>query len=1068
MLRGSSKRDAASISILYLLCFLLTYAAGDNKARIYEDAPAATPLTFDKELYEHLLLYRSCFGQLQHDESPEANLIEFDSERWELILTAQLSLPVGTTFRVVVRLLCADNLVKSFDIYVSVSRRNTFAPEFAQEIYDFYVPATTSLGMEVGRAQAKDRDSIVYNAQFSMDLFSESGADSLFDLHPNGSIVLKRENLAGFPVYDPIKLTAVACDFGSPKLCSDVVIMITPVTVTAPRNVQVNMATDEYQIFEWSPPTFGQANSYRVVIGIADKDDNFIVTKMNATEMGSVKRLMTQQRLGLLTNYTLRIYSTDAKGETPSEKLHFQVVANTLNCSGECDVGGRPACYYAMPGTIEPQQYWDMSGPRCVCYDGYFGHKCHHIDSCPQQTIGETIGRMVWNETSVNGTARIACPYGPAGYTLHRRCSWDRDEERPVWEKPMAIDVASCRKKNGLLTHMGVLNNYVDRAKTISTAMDTLVEFLEPVLAAAALDADIGRHMIGVIDNAMRRNWSELTANATDAGARLPALMITYASLLEQESVAGRVHNLSSKGHSMHLAATLWDDEIGNRTLFLGPDCFVILPPANAYPKENHYPECFIGIWMRNGTFYPVADTSKPVLEMTLKQSNHTTLTEPVVFGFRATREDKNFTCVLLDKNTQQWSREGVRTVTQNDSNGFIVCGTVHLSSFTIIPEEEPVFEPSSVLIGSELYEWLPFLSSSFVALCCFGLLFCGTLSNLFCGRPFQSTSIALLCVVLLLNAAFAIGSIWSSFLDDERPCWLLALFIRFAVIATVMLLSVLAATLHSQVGQMRQLSRTSTRSPKFRYSFTTSSCYNATAIALSAALVGISVLLKESSFSPVSRKECLPTASNTSIFIALFIGPTLITALVAFLLLLDTMKQSFEIRRKQQTQPTAQKIIEPSAFRQTTLCALVAAAAFVLVWVCCVSEVCGTGWPMEYVFGGGQAIFAISLILFICGADNISRQTGQIFAQQQQQSDRSSATNSMDRRRESSTRKRTDGGKDSPLLIRSSTALREESESTLSNSATKEPLLNEHNRDSPDAPTNNNNNRFAPIVSVV
>jgi hypothetical protein len=32
------------------------------------------------------------------------------------------------------------------------------------------------------------------------------------------------------------------------------------------------------------------------------------------------------------------------------------------------------------------------------------------------------------------------------------------------------------------------------------------------------------------------------------------------------------------------------------------------------------------------------------------------------------------------------WSQEGVRTVTQNDSNGFTVCETMHLSSFTVMP----------------------------------------------------------------------------------------------------------------------------------------------------------------------------------------------------------------------------------------------------------------------------------------------------------------------------------------------------------------------------------------------
>lgn len=50
---------------------------------------------------------------------------------------------------------------------------------------------------------------------------------------------------------------------------------------------------------------------------------------------------------------------------------------------------------------------------------------------------------------------------------------------------------------------MGVLNNYVDKAKSTS-ALDTLVQFLEPVIGSAAIDTDIGRHMIGVIDNAMR------------------------------------------------------------------------------------------------------------------------------------------------------------------------------------------------------------------------------------------------------------------------------------------------------------------------------------------------------------------------------------------------------------------------------------------------------------------------------------------------------------------------------------------------------------------------------------
>lgn len=186
-------------------------------------------------------------------------------------------------------------------------------------------------------------------------------------------------------------------------------------------------------------------------------------------------------------------------------------------------------------------------------------------------------------------------------------------------------------------------------------------------------------------------------------------------------------------------------------------------------------------------------------------------------------------------------------------------------------------------------------------------------------------------------------------------------------------------------------------------------------------------------------------------------------------------MKQSFEIRRKLRSQSIGQNLIEPGVFRRPALYALAATAAFVVAWLSSVSQSFGFSRPPEFLFYGGQTLFAICLVLFVCTTERISRLKDQINCQWQQQSGRNSVTNSLDRKRESSGRKNNDScNRDSPIRLRTPTALGEASESTLSNSTTKEPLLDEHHRDLPDAATNNNinnnnnNSRFVPIVSVV
>ncbi len=68
-------------------------------------------------------------------------------------------------------------------------------------------------------------------------------------------------------------------------------------------------------------------------------------------------------------------------------------------------------------------------------------------DTCPQQIITNSIGRMHWNVTNVNETAFVVCPYGPHDERVGRKCQWDTVEGRPVWMQPAADDESNCRQR---------------------------------------------------------------------------------------------------------------------------------------------------------------------------------------------------------------------------------------------------------------------------------------------------------------------------------------------------------------------------------------------------------------------------------------------------------------------------------------------------------------------------------------------------------------------------------------------------------------------------------------------
>ncbi|KAK6035856.1 hypothetical protein COOONC_26639 [Cooperia oncophora] len=61
-------------------------------------------------------------------------------------------------------------------------------------------------------------------------------------------------------------MEVLAIDYGSPQLFTLANVTIVPVTVSPVRGLRVNVATEEYQIFEWESPSYGHPEKYRLTI----------------------------------------------------------------------------------------------------------------------------------------------------------------------------------------------------------------------------------------------------------------------------------------------------------------------------------------------------------------------------------------------------------------------------------------------------------------------------------------------------------------------------------------------------------------------------------------------------------------------------------------------------------------------------------------------------------------------------------------------------------------------------------------------------------------------------------
>ncbi|KAJ1372444.1 hypothetical protein KIN20_034612 [Parelaphostrongylus tenuis] len=133
---------------------------------------------------------------------------------------------------------------------------------FTKSEYRFYVPMTLSVGAKVGTMEVHDNDPVIYNSERSLRFTQEQ---SLLTVHADGSLILKEELSTQIP-FKPIQMEVLAIDYGSPQLFSLANLTIVPVTVSQVQGLRVNVATENYQIFEWEPPSYGQPLKYRLTI----------------------------------------------------------------------------------------------------------------------------------------------------------------------------------------------------------------------------------------------------------------------------------------------------------------------------------------------------------------------------------------------------------------------------------------------------------------------------------------------------------------------------------------------------------------------------------------------------------------------------------------------------------------------------------------------------------------------------------------------------------------------------------------------------------------------------------
>ncbi|KJH44387.1 fibronectin type III domain protein [Dictyocaulus viviparus] len=323
--------------------------------RIYDGAERGTRLTMDVNLQKRFETVKNCFGQLETD----VEWIEYQSVRSAFYTTVDLTaVKLSNDLSGTLHLLCTGNQMHSLQFRVHVTHRNHHPPTFSKSHYQFFVPITLPVGGRVGEMEVHDNDPVIYNSERSLDFTRDQ---QLFTVHEDGSLFLKEE-LINQIAFKPLHMEVLAIDYGSPQLFSIANLTVIPVTVSQVERLRVNVATEDYQIFEWDAPSYGKPMGYR--LSIANDEGVQYEEELDGGRTVALRKAP----LSSSGNFSFNVAAIDSKGETPSEWQRFVVIQN------ECASGGVPLCYHGPFNRVE--QFVDHRGPHCQCFYGFIGVSC--------------------------------------------------------------------------------------------------------------------------------------------------------------------------------------------------------------------------------------------------------------------------------------------------------------------------------------------------------------------------------------------------------------------------------------------------------------------------------------------------------------------------------------------------------------------------------------------------------------------------------------------------------------------------------------------------------------------
>ncbi|CAI4227526.1 unnamed protein product [Auanema sp. JU1783] len=712
------------------------------------------------ELQKEIERTKSCFGQLETD----IDWIEYRSSRNAFYTTKVVhSSRNAPDYIATLHLLCTGNRMHSIDLRVIISHRNHHAPTFLKQNYNFYVPISSAKDSLIAEIQVTDNDPVIYNSERLLTFTKE---EKMFEINGNGSIFLKT-SLENEVAYRPIRTQVLAIDYGSPQLYSIVNLTIVPVTVSAVRDLSVNVATSDYQILQWDLPSYGHADRYRLII----RKEHEIVYEDELD--GTKTKVLTKVSIASEGKFSYQLISMDASGQTPSDIQYINVIHKDLTCAGECSRGGSPLCFYGKYNRIE--QFHDEHGAHCLCFPGFSGISCSNVATCMMDKTISAYGGVDWPEVSTNITSKLHCPYNMMDDSIYleRTCLWDKNFNQAIWSRISGED--QCKTQRSVLTHVGVLGTFLGNAHSVST-INTVAKFIKDLMKVPAFSLDkthahfdqkIAEDVTRLIDILMPLKIDRMSGNATLAKTYM------FSAILELSKRLPVPISLSSPEHTVEMKALDWPKHVDNYGLLLGTRCRVNLP--RIYDSRVIRALC-----MTNSTLFEIVNTRDPIV--VLSTDSKPGEFEPVenlgkiTILLKPSNKYENFTCVRYEPSINGWTPEDVFQV-HHSYHGFVKCEVSRFGIYSILPEK--MFEESNSM--TDISALLPSVTTICSIMCSIFLLFMAAAQR---NQTIDVALLVFLFFVFLLNITHLVMVIAPQVGDPFAITPALHLLMQFSILS--------------------------------------------------------------------------------------------------------------------------------------------------------------------------------------------------------------------------------------------------------------------------------------------